>query len=322
MYKILKAKKSDFLFVSNLLTELYGWLSKFSKHTFDAKNEISYEEYINNLNDFYVLKNESKLFGVMASKIRDIITKNKIQKRTFFIYALIVNEKFRNQNGGSALINHVLKIKEKEKIDNIRLRVLAKNKIAYNFYLKNGFVKKSEVLEYINNNKNLKSLNNANFKEYKVELANNVNFKEIKDLMKFRENRVIDTHRNILNDCTNVIKKKEFNNYLKDNLIFVIKLKLKIIGVLGVNINFLNNMVFVKREELNINFLLIDKNYNDNFDFEKNIIFSFFNHIKEIAKNKNIKIIKLAIYPNQKSIYNILRLQGFNKFSFDMEKCI
>ena len=116
MYKILKAKKSDFLFVSNLLTELYGWLSKFSKHTFDAKNEISYEEYINNLNDFYVLKNESKLFGVMASKIRDIITKNKIQKRTFFIYALIVNEKFRNQNGGSALINHVLKIKEKDNI--------------------------------------------------------------------------------------------------------------------------------------------------------------------------------------------------------------
>lgn len=58
MYKILKAKKSEFLFVSNLLTELFSWLSKFSKHTFDIKNEISYEEYINNLNDFYVLKNQ------------------------------------------------------------------------------------------------------------------------------------------------------------------------------------------------------------------------------------------------------------------------
>lgn len=322
MYKVSKAKQSDFININSLLQELFKFLSKFSRHTFFIEDSMPFDKYKGNLNNFYVLKYQNKIVGVMDSNIKDIKIKNKIPKKSFFVCALVITESFRNQDGGSFLLNHVKKIREK--IDNIRLRVLAKNTIAYNFYLKNGFKKISEILEYVHKNKKLNECNDKESNLYKaITLANVSDFGEIKALMKFKENRVIDTYSNILNDCTKVITKKEFEGYLKEKLIFIIKEKNKIIGSLGLTISYVNFFGFVRRNILLIDFLLIDKDFKkDNFKIEREVISSFINYTKEIIKKNNIQIIKAVIYPEQKSLFNILKQEGFHKFSYDMEKCL
>ncbi len=316
MYKVIKAKRHQFLEVHNLFVELFKFLNKFYPNLFKTKNVISKEEFKKDLKGYYLLTDNNKIAGLMAVKICDILSKGKIKNKVFFVHALVVKKMYRYKHGGTFFINYVDKIKEKLKIDSLRLRVMAKNKIAYKFYIKNGLTKQSEILEC----KQKRYKENKNLKKYNIINAKSAYFIKIKSLMKQKENIIIDFYRNIVNHAKEIIAKKEFNNLLKDDLCFVIKDKGKIIAAMGAS-SLHEGGVFVPRDEMEIKFLFIDKNFkNKNKNLEKEIVSAFIDLIKRIAYEKNIQIIRATIYPEQKNIYCILKTKGFYKFSFDMEK--
>lgn len=102
-------------------------------------NEIS----INPLSKYYVYEENEQVVSYIGLRIYD----NEAEVMNF-----LVDPNYRNEGYGTKIMNYVLNDLEAMKVDSITLEVRKSNKVAQNFYYKNGFSKISVKKNYYANN--------------------------------------------------------------------------------------------------------------------------------------------------------------------------
>ena len=128
----------------------------------DNEGNDSLYEYYTAIEDEYVKKWEKKdfysfilnrynLFILSQPKPVGFI-KARIIKDDIEIISILIDKKFRKKGMGNNLINKLLSIANKRKIQNIFLEVSVENKIAINLYKKFNFIKIGERKNYYNQN--------------------------------------------------------------------------------------------------------------------------------------------------------------------------
>ncbi|WP_291583899.1 GNAT family N-acetyltransferase [Clostridium sp. UBA6640] len=117
----------------NYIVELWCEVSKKS-HDFinpkywEEKKEDMAIEYIP-MSETYVIEDNGKILGFVS------MVDN-------YLAALFIDSNYHNKGYGNKLLNFV-----KERRDEIQLNVYEKNKKAYGFYLRNGFILKDELID-------------------------------------------------------------------------------------------------------------------------------------------------------------------------------
>ena len=122
-----------------------------------AKNDFLYECYskINHDNlkkwekkDFYTfISNQNNIFILSHPKPVGYL-KARVTKDDIEIISILIDKKFRKVGMGKSLLNKLLNIAFKKKIQNIFLEVSVKNLIAINLYKKFNFIKVGKRKNY------------------------------------------------------------------------------------------------------------------------------------------------------------------------------
>ena len=92
--------------------------------------------------NWYIYEENNKIIGFINYDV--IYEKSEIE----YIY---VDKKYRNKNLGTELLNMMFQNLEKRNVENVTLEVRSDNKIAINFYKKNGFKEVSIRKNYYKN---------------------------------------------------------------------------------------------------------------------------------------------------------------------------
>lgn len=117
----------------NYIVELWCEVSKkshdfISEEYWEEKKEDMAIKYIP-ISETYVIEDDGKILGFVS------MVDN-------YLAALFIDSNYHNKGYGNKLLNFV-----KERKDEIQLKVYEKNKKAYEFYLKNGFILKDELID-------------------------------------------------------------------------------------------------------------------------------------------------------------------------------
>ena len=75
-----------------------------------------------------------------------------LTKKEIEIISILIDKKFRKKGIGKGLLNDLLSLANKKKIQHIFLEVSVENKIAINLYKKFNFIKVGERKDYYNLN--------------------------------------------------------------------------------------------------------------------------------------------------------------------------
>jgi len=112
-------------------------------------NPLSKEEFQKKLdeNAFFVAETDGTAAGIMEITFRHIETPFHVTRDVIYIDTLAVEEKYRGMGIGHLLLEKAQAIKAEKKLDGIELQVNAKNRAAYEMYVKYGFTEKSVNME-------------------------------------------------------------------------------------------------------------------------------------------------------------------------------
>ena len=123
------SEKNDFLY------ECYSKVEDDNKKKW-AKND--FYTFISNQNNIFILSHPKPTGYLKARVIKDEIE----------IISILIDRKFRNIGIGKSLLNKLLNIALKKKIQNIFLEVSVENEIAINLYKKFNFIKVGKRKNY------------------------------------------------------------------------------------------------------------------------------------------------------------------------------
>ena len=98
--------------------------------------------FILNQNNIFILSHPEPVGYIMARIIKDELE----------IISILIDKKFRNKGIGKGLLNKLLKIANKKKIQHIFLEVSIENEMAINIYEKLNFIKIGERKNYYRKN--------------------------------------------------------------------------------------------------------------------------------------------------------------------------
>ena len=98
---------------------------------------------------FYVAEADGLVVGILEVVYRHIETPSHVTRDIIFIDSMAVDEAYRGMGIGHLFFDKIKEIKAKKKLDGIELQVNAKNKAAYEMYLKCGFTEKSINMELL-----------------------------------------------------------------------------------------------------------------------------------------------------------------------------
>ena len=102
--------------------------------------------------DFYsFISNKDNLF-ILSHPFPVGYLKARIIKNEIEIISILIDKKFRKKGLGKGLLNKLLKLANKKKIQRIFLEVSVENKIAINLYRKFNFIKIGKRKNYYNQN--------------------------------------------------------------------------------------------------------------------------------------------------------------------------
>ena len=87
--------------------------------------------------------------GILEVVFRHIETPSHVTRDIIFIDSMAVDEAYRGMGIGHLFFDKIKEIKAEKKLDGIELQVNAKNKAAYEMYLKCGFTEKSINMELL-----------------------------------------------------------------------------------------------------------------------------------------------------------------------------
>ena len=98
---------------------------------------------------FYVAEAGGQVVGILELVVRRIQSPAHVSRRILFIEAMAVDEAYRGNGIGHQFFETVKQLREENGLDGIELQVNAKNKAAYEMYLKYGFTEKSIQMELL-----------------------------------------------------------------------------------------------------------------------------------------------------------------------------
>lgn len=98
---------------------------------------------------FFVAETEGIVVGIMGIAFRHIENPSHVTRNVIFIDSMAVDEKYRGMGIGHLFFEKAKQIKEERHYDAVELQVNAKNKAAYEMYVKCGFKEKSINMELI-----------------------------------------------------------------------------------------------------------------------------------------------------------------------------
>ena len=98
---------------------------------------------------FYVAEADGLVVGILEVVYRHIETPSHVTRDIIFIDSMAVDEAYRGMGIGHLFFVKIKEIKAEKKLDGIELQVNAKNKAAYEMYLKCGFTEKSINMELL-----------------------------------------------------------------------------------------------------------------------------------------------------------------------------
>ena len=98
---------------------------------------------------FYVAEAGGQVVGILELVVRRIQSPAHVSRRILFIEAMAVDEAYRGNGIGHQFFETVKQLREEHNLDGIELQVNAKNKAAYEMYLKYGFTEKSIQMELL-----------------------------------------------------------------------------------------------------------------------------------------------------------------------------
>jgi ribosomal protein S18 acetylase RimI-like enzyme len=111
-------------------------------------DEITYGEYITSRN-IVVAEQKDVIVGFMISYIREITSPMLHKRRVLFIDSIAILDKYRRQGIGSKFLEYAKKYAVENELQAVELQVNARNKGAYESYVKNGFSEKSINMEFL-----------------------------------------------------------------------------------------------------------------------------------------------------------------------------
>lgn len=112
---------------------------------------ITKEEFVSELEAglFFVAESDNKIVGTLGLSKRHVERPTHVTKDILFIDAMAVDEAYRGKGIGHAFFEYLKQYKDKLSCDTIELQVNARNKAAYDMYVKYGFREKSINMELV-----------------------------------------------------------------------------------------------------------------------------------------------------------------------------
>ena len=150
MMLIRKAVEDDYEAVLRIMNQVQDmhveWRPDIYKHTDELIPQAGY--LAAQAGDvFYVAEEEGKVIGVMGLDYRHVETPSHVTRDVVFIDSMAVDEPYRGRGAGHAFFAKVKEIAVERHADGIELQVNARNRQAYDMYVKYGFREKSINME-------------------------------------------------------------------------------------------------------------------------------------------------------------------------------
>lgn len=108
----------------------------------------TFEKIVND-KTFFVAEADGIVVGIMEIIFQHIENSSLVTRNVIFIDSMAVDENYRGIGIGHLFFEKVKQIKEQKHFDGIELQVNAKNKAAYEMYLKYGFLEQSINMELL-----------------------------------------------------------------------------------------------------------------------------------------------------------------------------
>lgn len=101
---------------------------------------------------FYYETNEGEIVSLVCCSVNlaqlpEDIRNSYSQKNSLYIYFMCTKEQYRNRGLARSLLTNTILASVKDGIENVLIDVNIKNRIAYDFYKKYGFVKVGTMIE-------------------------------------------------------------------------------------------------------------------------------------------------------------------------------
>jgi len=277
--------------------------SYLKKNTTDKKINLTTEE-IKKIPISFVLLGERKNVSILLE------AENKILnfKKAVYDSGTGTVPKFRSMGFSKLIINEIKSKLKKHRVDGFVLEVLEENEKAKNLYLNAGFnisrkfhcynIEKEKLEENLN-------LLLAQNKESYESIINKVSIKKMKSLLFFKESNIVRYCNTPLSWQNSI---KSIRNILNKISILSIYYKNKLIALSA-----------IEKTNGDIKFIGVDKNYQT--IFENNFTFILI-LLKAILKETKSKRISLLNIDKKSSIYEYLKIIGFNNFINQFEMYI
>ena len=146
------AERKDYEAVVNIMGQVQEMHVKWRPDIYKTNKEmISGDKFAGLLKEgtFFVAEADGMVVGVMGIAFRHIENPSHVTRNVIFIDSMAVDEKYRGMGIGHLFFEKAKQIKEERHCDAVELQVNAKNKAAYEMYVKCGFREKSINMELI-----------------------------------------------------------------------------------------------------------------------------------------------------------------------------
>lgn len=146
------AERKDYEAVVNIMGQVQEMHVKWRPDIYKTNKEmIPADKFAGLLKEvtFFVAEADGMVVGVMGIAFRHIENPSHVTRNVIFIDSMAVDEKYRGRGIGHLFFEKAKQIKEERHCDAVELQVNAKNKAAYEMYVKCGFREKSINMELI-----------------------------------------------------------------------------------------------------------------------------------------------------------------------------
>lgn len=146
------AEMKDYEAVVNIMAQVQEMHVKWRPDIYKTNKEmIPADKFVGLLKEgtFFVAEADGMVVGVMGIALRHIENPSHVTRNVIFIDSMAVDAKYRGRGIGHLFFEKAKQIKEERHYDAVELQVNAKNKAAYEMYVKCGFREKSINMELI-----------------------------------------------------------------------------------------------------------------------------------------------------------------------------
>lgn len=136
------------------IQKLHKWYNRIDEYKFatGVNSQISFDDMLKEY--FNILSSKEEFFAAVYNLSNEMVGILKgrfiLNKKVVWIKVLIIKTQFQGRGYGKKAVDLLLDYFIKKDVKNIYLTVAKQNKMAYNFWIKQGFGEVKEIKKYIN----------------------------------------------------------------------------------------------------------------------------------------------------------------------------